>query len=547
LPVMRLAPPTYFRARFVTSNGEPILFPRLLDQSFDVDRSPIWHVGLRPPEQIDSDGTITIGPLPRGVTTLTFDTPPLAMTRLTDLQVTGAETLLDGGTVTIPDGSVLEVDVVDAAGAPVAAHEVSLEDALPLSPALVRTVRTSQQGRATFDRLGIGDFWLRASTSGPCGNTPLIVGRPIVVSSSDILRTRLVVGGSATFRVTSPFGPLRGAVVSAEPYAGPQRAPVAFRGVVGLPAFVGRAVWRASACVGSTDADGRVTLSQFPPGPARLGIRMQNSTYSVRLSVPQDGRERAITIPDGFLPVRVTNSRTKEPVAGAEIAWTAPTGRVEALASANGEALLEGVGSGAGTLAIAARGYESGAMKLSQPPAMLMEVALTPEPNDEVQPHVVTSSGLPIQDAVVELTSDLAFAVPHVAVTDAAGVARFQDVPANAFRLVARAEGFVPAVLQITSEARDRPVLTLTKGYRVVITVDAPTAAGPYSVHVLNATGDSVDDLLDGASDRSLDASGRASLGPLPQGHYVIELRAASARLRRGVEIVDRDISLVVR
>jgi hypothetical protein len=74
LPVIRLSPATYFRVRFVSAAGEPILSPRLYRRSFDAGGAvsvPVPDGGAS--ERIDSDGTITIGPLPHGVTTFALD------------------------------------------------------------------------------------------------------------------------------------------------------------------------------------------------------------------------------------------------------------------------------------------------------------------------------------------------------------------------------------------------------------------------------------------------------------------------------------------
>jgi Carboxypeptidase regulatory-like domain len=133
LPLIRLSPATYFRVRFVSDTGEPIISPQLRRRSFDAN-GPIRLPDDRVSEQIGSDSTITIGPLPRGITTLALDTPPLAQTRLPDLFVTGKDAVLDGGTVVVQPGAVLHVDVVDEGGAPVPQHDVFIEDVRPLSP-----------------------------------------------------------------------------------------------------------------------------------------------------------------------------------------------------------------------------------------------------------------------------------------------------------------------------------------------------------------------------------------------------------------------------
>jgi hypothetical protein len=76
-----------------------------------------------------------------------------------------------------------------------------------------------------------------------------------------------------------------------------------------------------TACRDTTDGEGRVTLNGFPPGPARLDVRLRNSTYVRRVNVPENGRELTIGIPDGFLAVRVTGAAGNHPVAAAALTW----------------------------------------------------------------------------------------------------------------------------------------------------------------------------------------------------------------------------------
>jgi hypothetical protein len=173
LPVIRLSPATCFRARFVTTAGELVMAPFLRRQFLGVDPLSVADSS----DAIDTDGTITIGPLPWGITTLALDAPPLAQTRLPDLDVTGAETLLDGGTVIVYPGAVLNVDVVDETGAPVANYPVSLEDRRPPSPLQFPPIRTNQGGRATFDRLSEGRYRLRASVRELCNYQRLSIAR----------------------------------------------------------------------------------------------------------------------------------------------------------------------------------------------------------------------------------------------------------------------------------------------------------------------------------------------------------------------------------
>src|SRR5262245_24108217 len=119
LPLIHLSPATYFRVRFVSAAGEPIISPQLRRQSFDANGPIPPAPDDRASERTDSDGATIIGPLPRGIMTLAIDTPPLAQTRLPDVTVTGEQAVIDGGTVVVDSGAVLQVEVVDESGAPV--------------------------------------------------------------------------------------------------------------------------------------------------------------------------------------------------------------------------------------------------------------------------------------------------------------------------------------------------------------------------------------------------------------------------------------------
>jgi hypothetical protein len=459
LPPIRLSPATYFRVRFTSAAGEPIISPQLRRRSFDAD-GPIPLPDDRGADQIGSDGTITIGPLPRGLTTLVLDTPPLAQTRVPNLSVTGEKALFDGGTVIVQPGAVLQVDVVDEGGAPVPQHDVFIEDVRPLSPMGFAPARTDQQGRATFDRLSAGRYRLRSTATERCGNELLSIAPLVPVPGSGTVRARLVVAGHATFRVTSPLGPLRGSRVSASPDAVLPPSPMALRLRDGasLPRQ-----FREVSCSGATDYEGRVTLSNFPPGPARVAVRLLNSVYERRVNVPIDGGEIAIFVPEAFLPVRVTDARKKEPIAGAVVTWTSNGGRIEATSSTAGDVLLEGIGTTAGTLACAAAGYQSAEEALPEPPTVLHEVTLVRTPDRKLQARVVTVSGEPVPAAVVELASRDPMEIPRVSVTDQKGLVTFPDAPAGSLRLTAGADGFVTAATSIAEDHRTGIVLTLAR------------------------------------------------------------------------------------
>ena len=218
-----------------------------------------------------------------------------------------------------------------------------------------------------------------------------------------------------------------------------------------------------ASCRGATDGDGRVALTIFPPGPARVEVQQLNSRFVRRVSIPDDGRELAIVIPDGFLPLRVISALKSAPVVGAEIAWIGSGGRVEARTNALGEALLEGVGILGGTLSIRADGFEPGEEQLAEPPTNLHEVALIPLPPTRIELRVVNALGQPVRDAVVELTPANAIEIGHIAATDAKGMVTFSNLPGGVLRFSATADGYRPATAQVPEDKRALAVLTLSR------------------------------------------------------------------------------------
>ncbi len=288
------SPGAYFRVRLVSAAGEPILAPRIVRRLFDAGGNPIADAPVdQIPDPAANGGTVTIGPLPRGVMTLAVDTPLFAATRLPDVNVTDATRTIDGGTVVIQQpGAVLSVAVVDALRVPVPNHAVFIEDPRPRSPLAFRSERTDPQGRATFSRLAAGQYLGSTPAMDRCGGVSLTASRLVSVATHGTVETPLVIGGRATFRITSPLGPERGVQISASPevQALPSSSPLRMN---------------PSGCPGVS----------------------------------------------AFLPLRVVNERN-EPVRGASIVWTGSGGRVQATTTAAGDALLEGVGSAGGALTV---------------------------------------------------------------------------------------------------------------------------------------------------------------------------------------------------
>jgi hypothetical protein len=274
---------------------------------------------------------------------------------------------------------------------------------------------------------------------------------------------------------------------------------------------------------------------------------MTNSTYVRKVEVPSDGREVAIAIPEGLLPVHVVDARKNQPVAGATLAWTGSGARVEATATPSGDALLEGVGRAGGTLAVSARGYQPAEEQLIEPPGVAHTIALVPVPPATVRPRVMTISGEPLPDAVVTLISANPADVPRVAVTDLNGVVTFADAPSGSLELIASADGFVASSVRIGEDRTSEVLFKLSQAYRVNTSVEWPSTAGPQLVRLMNDDNASADNLLDTQSDRRFEPPGRLSLGPLPSGVYVVELHGAGGIRKARIRIVDRDVYATFR
>jgi hypothetical protein len=159
----------------------------------------------------------------------------------------------------------------------------------------------------------------------------------------------------------------------------------------------------------------------------------------------------------------------------------------------------------------------------------------------------VSPSGDALPNAVVEVDPENRLDAPLLAVTDAKGIVAFPDAPVGSLRVTATAHGWVTASRRVSQDNRADAVLTLTPGYRAAVSVEIPATTGPQLVRVLDAAGRTMDAMLDSVSDRGIEPPDRLSLGPLPPGDYVIELRGAREQRQERIRIVDRDVVATVR
>jgi hypothetical protein len=465
LPDIQLQQATYLRARFVSAEGEPLggsMRRRSLDADGGLIADPLDHVRQR----FENDGTVMLGPLPLGRTLLAFDRTGWAQTRLRDAIVNGTQPLIDAGTVVIGLGGTIVADVVDAAGAPAAQHNVWIEDAVQPSPLVLTPMKTNDRGRAEFTRIAAGRYRVWTQTVERCGVQPLSVSRLVSASGSGATHIRLVIDGRARLRIMSALGPLVGKSIAASPDAPAQTPwqpqvsnPMMLRLRLSMPRS-------PVGCAGLTDAEGKVTLSPFPPGAADVRVPLINSTYLTRVTVPASGAEITIDIPDGLVPVKVIDRDTRAPIGSALALWTGSGSRVEAITNANGDALIEATGASGGTLRFTASGYETLEGNFPETPDTLQEVAMTRLPPDLIEMHVATADATPIADATVVLSSSRVGDADEMATTDAAGIVRFTNLPPGPLRAAVSAAGFMPQQQLIPASRRSSVPLVLAPAPR---------------------------------------------------------------------------------
>jgi hypothetical protein len=156
-------------------------------------------------------------------------------------------------------------------------------------------------------------------------------------------------------------------------------------------------------------------------------------------------------------------------------------------------------------------------------------------------------TGEPLRNAVVEFLSADVTSAPRVTLTDGRGAAMFDNVPPGSSELIVSADGFVTSSIRIAKDVTDEVAFVLRPGYRAIADVQLPATEGPQLVRVMNDSNRSMDDVLDGESERRIEPPGRLSLGALAPGAYVIELQGAGGRRQERIRIADRDVYAIIR
>jgi hypothetical protein len=159
--------------------------------------------------------------------------------------------------------------------------------------------------------------------------------------------------------------------------------------------------------------------------------------------------------------MRVIDRSTQHAVALARATWVGNTGRVEALTTPNGDALLEAVGASGGTLTVSHRDYQTLEGAFETTPDTIQEVALERLPTYLTQVVVVSDDNKPVPNAVVTLLGG--GEIVHFAATYPSGMANFMDVGRGALNLTAHADGFAPATVHVAEDARASIRIVMTR------------------------------------------------------------------------------------
>ena len=456
LPPIQLSAECFARARFVSVAGSPVRVNRVVGQSLDVDGVPLADAGDEwTPTAAGTDGTVLIGPLPRGITMLGIDVPEAARTRLPDVRVSGADPIIDVGTIVLRGGAALQIRVVDASGTAQAGVRVSIAETAVFTPFRFLPAYSDAAGTVRFDRLGPGTYRLTADGDYPCGTSTPAAERVVSLPADGSREETLVVGGArVTVQATRQGAPLTGLLVVLEPNPATLRWPPWWPASSLARDTPPELDFSSSLCKGSTDGEGRLRLSNVPFGPTRLTIQLGTATWSNVFSIPIAGRSLQVDIPSQAMSVRVGRGDTDAPVAVAAVGWQSAQGTVRARATEAGDVLLDGVPPGAGTLSVSAEGFLTIDRQFGALPDVTQEVRLTPLASPIVVVRVSDARGAPIGDAVVYLDLTDGAADDEVASTGPDGVARFYARAPDAVRVLAWADGYAQ-VATSTAPRRD--------------------------------------------------------------------------------------------
>jgi hypothetical protein len=245
--------------------------------------------------------------LPIGVSQLVLNTPPFARLRLPPLDIGEFTPDIDLGTIVVGTGATLEATVRDAAGKARAGVSVRLDRGPGVSAADPDVAETDADGHASIGRLGPGRYRVRVGGDERPGGTGPFAEEWFRVSESDTRLERTFTAGGVSLEVTvaTQAGPLQAARVFVMPGLGD--APEVEGFVVQTKTRLINAPFNPGIRSVTNEA-GQATLVDVPPGPARLGIGLPGSTWSMPITVGVTDNSTNVLVPPAIAEVFVRDA-----------------------------------------------------------------------------------------------------------------------------------------------------------------------------------------------------------------------------------------------
>lgn len=521
----------------VTPTGEPVPKPRLEVESNSAMGFELIDL-IRPRRAYTGspDGRVNIRGLPIGVTQLVLNTPPFARLRLPPLDIGEFTPDIDLGTIAVGTGATLEATVRDGSGKARAGVSVRLDRGPGVSSADPDVVETDAEGHASIGRLGPGRYRVRVGGDDRPGGTGPFAEEWFRVSEGDTRLERTFTAGGVTLDVTvaTQAGPLQAARVTVMP------------GLGDAPEIEGFVVQTKTRLINApfnpgirsvTNEAGQATLSDVPPGPARLMIALPGSTWSMPITVGVTDSHTNLLVPPAIAELFVRDAVSGEAVP-ARATWKAQGSDIRIVASANqtGSAILEGLIEGPASLELESRNHVRLQLELSGLSAMPTEVLMDRTDQTNLTVQVLTAEGRPVTGASAELVQVTAKRWKRVAVSRDDGTLRFSVIEPAAGRLIVRHPSFATSSVDVAAKGPNTIGVVLRPGYRTLLRLreDANPPQTPTRVEVslLRQQGSKFQDASEDIYPRIATAGAEIELGLLTAGSYRAVLTGPTRTLR---------------
>ena len=546
---IRMAPGAQVTVLFVTPTGEPVPKPRLQVESNSAMGFELIDL-IRPRRAYTGtpEGKVNIRGLPIGVSQLVLNTPPFARLRLPPLDIGEFTPDIDLGTITVGTGATLEATVRDAAGRARAGVPVRLDRGPGLSSAEPDVAETDAEGHASIGRLGPGRYRVRVGGDERPGGTGPFAEEWFRVSETDTRVERTFTAGGVTLEVTvaTQAGPLQAARVFVMPGLGDASEVEGFvvqtkTRMINTPFNPGiRSV---------TNEAGQATLADVPPGPARLGILLPGSTWSMPITVGVTDGSTSVLVPPAIAELFVRDAKSGEAVP-ARATWRTQASDIRIVASADraGRAIFEGLIEGPASLELESRDHVRLKLELSGLSAMPTEVLMDRTDQPDLTVQLLTGEGGPVSGASAELVQASARRWKRVAMSRDDGTLKFSAIEPAAGRLVVRHPSFATSAIDLAAKGPSTIGLILRPGHRTLLRLseeeNPPTTPTKFEVSLWRQQGSALLDASEDVYPRIGTPGAEIELGLLAAGSYRVVLTATTRTVR--CEFTVKDSATVV-